>query len=161
MLQNMIKAARLDTGFYNTVEHDSSYTGQAAGVVVVVAVLASIGTWLGPGDQQLISLAAGTVVGSLVGWVIWAAITFFVGTRFFGGTADIPEMLRVLGFAQSPAALAVVPLIGGLVGGIWALIAAVVAVREGLDLSTGKAIGTVIVGWIVLVVIMLIVAAIV
>ncbi|MDQ3782988.1 MAG: hypothetical protein M3349_08650 [Actinomycetota bacterium] len=57
-------------------------------------------------------------------------------------------MLRVIGFAQAPLALSVVPVVGALVGSIWALIAGVVAIREGQDFTTGKAIGTVIIGWI-------------
>ena len=153
MIQNMIRAARLDKEFYNTVEHDASFTGQAAAVVVVVSVLAAIGAWIGPGDQQLFGILIGGIIGGLIGWVVWAFVTMFIGTRLFEGTADTGEMLRVLGFAQAPGALAIVPVIGGIVGGIWALVAGVVAVREGMDFTTGRAIGTVIVGWIVLVVV--------
>jgi len=48
-------------------------------------------------------------------------------------------------------------LLGGLislVASIWALIAMVIAVRQALDFTTGRAILTCIVGWIVMVVIL-------
>lgn len=152
MFQNALRAAQLDVAFYNEVEHDSSYTGQAAGVVVIASALSGIGSWLGPASDSLFSAVIGGVVVSLIGWVVWSGITLGVGKNFFGGTADMGEMLRVLGFATGPTALGIVPIIGSLVGGIWALVAGVVAIREGLDFSTGKAVGTVIVGWIAFVI---------
>ena len=36
MIDRMIGAARLDTETFTEVEHDTSLTGQAAGVVVIV-----------------------------------------------------------------------------------------------------------------------------
>lgn len=143
MLQRAIRAARLDVDLYETVEADSGYTGEAAIIVAITALLAGIGAALGSADTVNI---IGTVIGSMVGWLVWAGVTLIVGTKVFDGTATFGEMARVLGFASAPRALAVVPVIGALVGGIWMLIAGVVAVRQGLDFDTGKAIGTVIVG---------------
>ena len=57
-------------------------------------------------------------------------------------------MLRVLGFAYTPICLGVIPLLGGLVGFFWWLAAFVVAVRQGLDFTTGKAIGTILLAFI-------------
>jgi hypothetical protein len=63
-------------------------------------------------------------------------------------------LLRTLGFANTPALLRVfgfIPILGGLiafVGSVWSLIAGVIAVRQALDFSTWRAIGTCIVGWI-------------
>ena len=148
VFENMIRAAKLDVDFYNTVEHDDSYTSQAFGVVVLTSILVGIGNWLTVRRDFI-----GTIIGGIIGWVIWAAITYFIGTRVFRGTADYGEMLRVLGFASAPRALGVIPFfLFGFVGAVWALIASIVAIREGLDFSTGKAIGTAIVGWIVLIV---------
>ena len=151
MLANALRAMRLDVDFYNTVEHDRRYTGQAATIVIGAYALAGVGAWLGPANN-LISAVVGSVLGGLIGWLIWSALTNIIGGAL-GGTADYGEMLRVLGFAQAPIALGIVPFVGGAVGLIWMLIAAVVAVREGLDFSTGKAIGTLVLGWIVLVII--------
>lgn len=150
MLERMIRAAKLDVEFYETVEHDRGYTGEAFLVVATTALLWGIGQWILPGTKFFGSVVGG-VAGAIVGWVIWAFITNVVGKQF-GGTSDTGEMLRVLGYASSPMALGIVPGIGHLVGGVWALIAAVVAVRQGQDFSTGKAVGTIIIGWIVYVV---------
>lgn len=146
MLERAVRAARLDVSLYEEVEHDRSYTQEAFLIVIIVSVLGAIGTWVGPDDRNLVTILLNMAVSGLLGWVIWAAVTLVVGTRVFGGTADYGEMLRVLGYAQAPLALAIIPFIGALVGGIWAIVSGVVAVRQGLDLSTGQAVATVLIG---------------
>jgi len=82
-----------------------------------------------------------------------------VGTTIFGGTGTPGELLRTLGFAGSPAVLHIfsfVPVLGGIINffvAIWLLVAAIVAIRQALDFSTGRAVGTAIVGWIALVIV--------
>lgn len=148
MLQRMIRAAKLDVDLYETVENDRGYTGEATLIVALTGLLSGIGLWLGPG--KFWGSIIGGVAGALIGWVIWAFLTNFVGQKL-GGTADTGEMLRVLGYASSPMALGVIPWLG-LVAAVWTLVAAVVAVRQGLDFTTGKAIGTLILGFLVYVV---------
>ena len=139
------RAAKLDTELYNTVEHDRGYTGEAALIVVFTAILSGMGLSFFP-DYKLVPTITSVLIGSVLGWLLWAGITLIVG-RALGGTADYGEMVRVLGFAHSPRALGIVPGFG-LFGAIWSLVASVVAIREGLDFSTGKAVGTVIIGFI-------------
>lgn len=97
----------------------------------------------------------GGVVTAFIGWLIMAALTYFVGTKLFGGTADMGEMLRTLGFAQSPGILAIlgiIPILGRLVVfvvAIWQLVTAVIAIRQALDFDTGKAIATAVIAWLV------------
>ncbi len=144
----IVGAAALDTSVYNEVEHDASATGQAVGVIMVVAVASVIG---GTGSAE--SSAVGGIVGALAGWLVWAGVTYLVGAKLFGGTATWGELLRTLGFAQSPGILyvaAALPFLGGLIEGlveIWILVAVIVAIREALDVSTGKAILTALLGW--------------
>ena len=94
------------------------------------------------------------VLGSLIGWVLWAGITYLIGDKVLGGTATWGELLRTLGFAQAPRVLAVLGLIPGLrwivaaVISVWLLITGIVAIRQALDFSTGKAIATAILGWL-------------
>lgn len=161
MLERMIRAARLDVALYEEVEADSSLNTEALQAVVVVSVLAGLGSGLQSLSRQgggLTGLILGLIVGALiavVGYLVWAWLTYFIGTRLFRGTADYGELRRTLGYAYSPNAVAVLrflPGIGGLlaiVASIWALVAGVVAVRQALDFDTGKAILTVIGGWIV------------
>ena len=78
-------------------------------------------------------------------------------------------MLRTLGFAQSPnvlliftGVLGVIPLLGGLLRFallIWVLLAGLIAIRQGLDVSTGKAILTAVIGWILMAIVIAIVAS--
>lgn len=149
MLDRMIGAARLDVATYEEVEHDASATGQAAVVVVIAAIAAAIGA-IGDGGMN----AFGALIGALLGWLVWAGITYLIGDKLLGGTASWGELLRTLGFAQAPGVLnvlGIVPLLGGLVRfivGVWILIAGVIAIRQALDFSTGKAIATVLLGWL-------------
>ena len=81
-------------------------------------------------------------------------MTLFIGTKVFDGTADMGEMLRALGFAQAVGVLKVFGIVPGLgvmvsfLAGIWMLVCGVVAIRQALDFTTGKAIGTVLLGWL-------------
>lgn len=69
------------------------------------------------------------------------------------------ELLRTIGFSNSPGVFRLfsfIPFLGGIisfVASVWALIAGVIAVRQALDFSTGRAIATCIVGWIIYMVI--------
>jgi hypothetical protein len=87
-----------------------------------------------------------SLIGAIVGWLIWSVVTWFVGTRLFKGQADLGEMLRVIGFAYTPLGLSIIPCIGGVVGIVWAIAAGFIAVRQGLDLDNTKAFLTVLVG---------------
>jgi hypothetical protein len=99
------------------------------------------------------------LIGALLSWLVWSAITYFVGTKLFGGQATFNEMLRMLGFAQAPRLLGVfgfIPCLGGLLsfaGAVWALVASFVAIREGLDIDNGKTVLTVIVSWLAAIVV--------
>ena len=147
MLNRVFRALKLDADLYEEVEHDSQYLPEAALIVVATSLLAGFGGWIsGSFVAGFISL----VLTGLLGWFVWSGVTLIVGTRIFGGTANYGEMLRVLGYANAPLALAIVPWAGLLVGSLWALVASIVALRQGLDFTLGKAIGTAIVGWIVL-----------
>jgi hypothetical protein len=107
------------------------------------------------------------VIIGIVNYYIWAYVTYFVGTNLFQGTADVGEMLRTLGYASSPRVLGLlgfIPCVGWLIalaGAIWALVAAIVAVRQALDFDdTVKAIITVLIGWVIILVIQFVIFAI-
>ena len=146
----MIGAATLDVPTYEEVEADTTATGQAATVVALAAVASAIGA-IGQGGAGII----GMLVGTLLGWALWSWITYFIGTKFFGGTATWGELARTIGFAQTPRLLlilGIVPIIGGIVEfavAIWLLIAGIVAIRQALDVTTGKAVLVAIIGWLV------------
>lgn len=165
MFQRMIGAAKLDTATYEEIEADGSATRQAMSVVLLVALATGIGS-LGSGG--IVGLFVGIVLG-VVGWAVWAGLTYFIGTTIFKTPeteANWGQLARTLGFAQSPGVLkvfAVIPGIGPLVFvlvSIWQLAAMVIAIRQALDYtSTWRAIGVAVVGFIVYAVAMGIVLA--
>lgn len=101
------------------------------------------------------------IVGVLLAvarYYIWAYIAYFVGKSMFQGQGTPPQLLRTLGYAYGPTALAVfsfIPCVGGLIallGGIWSLVCGFFAVREAHRLSDGQTIVTLVVGWLVAVI---------
>lgn len=149
LAERMQGAAMLNVATYEEVEHDHTATGQAATVVAIAAVAQAIGS-IGRGGPGIVA----ALVGQLLGWAIWAGLTYFIGTRVFRGTADWGELLRTLGFSQAPGiffVLGFIPLFGGLVSlavTIWTAITGVVAVRQALDVTTGQAVATVLIALI-------------
>lgn len=156
--ERMIGAAMLDVSVYEEVEADQGATGQAALVVAIVAICSAIGA-SGAGSKGII----GALIGAFVSWIIWAALTWVIGTRLFNGTASFGELLRTLGFAMSPGVLYIlgfIPVLGGLIKfvvWIWTLVAGVIAIRQALDFDTGKAVLTALLSWIVVVVVSIII----
>lgn len=159
LTQRMIGAAMLDVSVYEEVEHDLNAIGQAAAVVAIVAVCAAIGA-SGGGGRGII----GAVVSAFVSWILWASLTWLIGTKLFHGTATISELLRTLGFAMAPGVLyilGIIPILGGLIGfavGIWTLITGIVAIRQALDFDTTKAVLTAVISWGVVFVLNLVLA---
>ena len=154
MLRRMLGAARLDVNIYEEVEADQSATMQAFMVVAMVAVASGVGLLSVQGVSGLI---VGVIFG-VVGWGLWALITMWIGTTLLRTPeteANWGQLLRTLGFAQSPGILRVfgfIPVIGPVifaVTSIWLLATMVIAVRQALDYtSTLRAIGVVLIGFI-------------
>jgi hypothetical protein len=158
----MIGAARLNVHTYEDVENDQTATKQALLVVVLVSLASGIGA-IGIGaiaigdDYNILNFLLGIAVG-IIGWAIWAYITFFVGTKFLNTPethADWGQLARGTAFAQTPGLLRVfgfIPYIGGviiLISMIWLIIAMVIAVRQCLDYqSTWRAFAVVLIGFI-------------
>ena len=155
----MIRAAKLDVALYEEVEADKGAMGQAIGVVILSSVAAGIGTISATGIKGLIF----GIIVALLGWFIWAFLTYFIGTRLLPEPqtiADYGELLRTIGFSSSPGVLrvlAIIPMLGAILNfiiSIWMLVAMVIAVRQALDYnSTWSAVGVCLIGWIVQIVI--------
>ena len=151
----MIRAAKLDVDLYEEVEADQGAMREAMTVVVLSAVAAGIGNFANGG---LLGIIGGTI-GALVGWYIWAFLTYFIGTRLLpepDTKADHGELLRTIGFSSAPGLIRVFGIIPGLttfvfvVAGGWMLVAMVIAVRQALDYkSTWRAIGVCVIGFVV------------
>ncbi len=148
MLNRIIGVFKLNKDTFEEIEHNTSLTMTAGLIVVIVALITGVGTGISNAifSRSFFGGFLSTLIGSIIGWFLWSVVTWFVGTRMFGGQADINEMLRVIGFAYIPMVLFIVPCIGPIVGAIWTLAAGFVAVRQGLDLDNTKTFFTVVIG---------------
>jgi hypothetical protein len=159
-VDRIIRAAKLDVNLYEEVEADKSALGQAMTVVIISSVAAGLGMIAQGG---LGGIFMGTVA-ALIGWYIWAFLTYFIGTKLLPEPqtkADYGELLRTIGFSSAPGLIRVlgfIPVLGGIiffVASIWMLVAMVIAVRQALDYSgTLRAVGVCAIGWVIQVVLM-------
>ena len=155
MIQRMLGAALLNPKAFEAVEADQSATKQA----LVIVVLASIATGIGTPNATIgIATTISAVLLAIIGWALWAWITYFVGTKILPTPethANWGQLARTLGYAQSPGLLKVfgfVPVIGPIVfflATVWQLFAAIIAIRQALDYtSTWRSVGVAAIGFI-------------
>ncbi len=160
-VNRIIRACKLDVSLYEEVEADKSATFQAALVVILSSLAAGVGA---------ISLGASNFlmapILSLISWYVWAYIIYLIGVKIFpekNTKSDHGELLRTIGFSSAPGLIRIfgftpelmsITFIGG---GIWMLIAMVIAVRQALDYeSTWRAIGVVVIGFLIQAIILII-----
>jgi hypothetical protein len=157
--QRIAGVLRLDTAVFEEIEANSTVTGQAVAVVVAASIAAGLGAGAVSGPIEI----ARETLGALVGWIMWAAVTYVIGARLMPEPqtrTSMGELLRVIGFSYAPnfiAVLAVIPFLGWpvrVVVAFWLLAATVVAARQALDYqSTRRAFVVVLVGWLIFVII--------
>ena len=138
----------LNPATFRDVEEDMDATGQAALTVVLAAFASGIGALL---SRDLIPNALGIGVSSILQWVVFSLVAYFVGSTIFSTprTSVTPgQVMRTMGFAQAPKFLMIVgfvPLLGwivALVALIWFIVASIYALREAFEFDTGRAVGT-------------------
>ncbi len=163
LVDRMIGAARLDARTFEGIEHDTGATGQAAIVVILAAIAGGIGSLGEEGGRGFF----GGIISSLIGWAVFAGFAYFVGTRLLAGRATVSswnEVLRTLGFAYTPMILTVfgfIPILGAiitLIAFIWFLAAGVIALRQALDMDTGRAVLVGVVAWLLQIVVAIIIS---
>ena len=160
-INRIIRACKLDVSLYEEVEADKSATLQAALVVVLSSLAAGVGA-LSLGASNFLMAP----ILSLVSWYVWAYLIYIIGVKIFPETntkADHGELLRTIGFSSAPGLIRIFGFTPDLMtitflgGGIWMLVAMVIAVRQALDYeSTWRAIGVVVIGFLVQAIILII-----
>ena len=161
-LNRIIRACKLDANLYEEVEADKTATIQAASVVVLSSLAAGVGA-LSLGASNFLMAP----ILSLISWYIWAYLIYLIGTKLFPEPttqADHGQLLRTIGFSSAPGLIRVfgftpelmsITFIGG---GIWMLIAMIIAVRQALDYqSTWRAIGVVVIGFLVQAIVLIVI----
>ena len=159
MIARIIRVFKLDASVFREIAEDKGAMMQAAIIVVVVSLISALGAGVGAAisdtGNPIGAFFLTWIAGVLLSWILWAVLTYAIGVFLFKGKTDIPEMMRVLGYANAPALLgifAIIPCLGwiaALAGAILSLIAGFIAVREAMEFDTVKAIITVVIAWIV------------
>lgn len=166
MQERIMRIIRLDKSVFKEIAADPNATQQALIIVLVVSVLAGLGSGIALFTAQTaVSVLAPTVrvgygaghfflaffsgiITGLIGWGVRSFLTQLVGSALFQGKSTFNQMLRVLGYAAAPQLLtffAFIPCIGWIaaaVGGILSLIAALLAIQQVMEFDIVKAIVT-------------------
>ncbi|MFC2008743.1 YIP1 family protein [Chloroflexota bacterium] len=165
LISRMWRAIKLQSALYEEVEADKTANVQAGLVIVIVSIATAIGAGLSSLTSGGFLAAVWSLVLALVGWLIWALIVYVIGAKIMKGKqtqSNWGEVARTIGFANSPGIfriLAFIPVVGwiiSIVAWIWILIAGIIGVRAALDFSTGRAIITVVIGWLVYMALMIV-----
>lgn len=150
-------ALALDASAFEGIEADRHAAMQSVLVVMMVCVAGGVAA-MGYGEIGIPAFVSGAII-SLGAWLVWAAVITTVGTFALPEPqtrSDLPELLRVLGFAAAPgvfialaAMRAAAPLVV-IVVSLWTIAAAVLGVRQALDYrSTPRALAVCVLGWLV------------
>ncbi len=147
MMSRLMGIITFKAPVYKEVAEDKTATTTALIIVAVVSVLTGLilGLLTGNFVYELIV----NVVTQLVLWVVSAWVLAFVAKQFFKGDTDTSEMLRVTGYTNVFRILGIIPVIGGLIGGILQAVANIIGVREAAGFDTTKALLTAIIAWII------------
>lgn len=111
----LLRLARLDLTVFDDIKDDVSATVPALTVAVVASFLSGLGSWLwwtfqdfpkGGGDVFVKSFLLGSILQVGV-WFLWVYVAAMVLSRGLGVAADLNRLLRTMGLAFAPMAIAV------------------------------------------------------
>jgi hypothetical protein len=151
----MVRAAKLDTDLYQEVKTDTTASWQALLIVVLVSLTMGVGIGIAgffrmAGVWSLLGLLIGLAF-FIITWLFWSLVAYLIGIKILrcqDKSATIGGILRTIGFSLSPGVLGIcifIPVVGGYIWiavFIWILISVFVAVRQTLNIHTGRAIIT-------------------
>lgn len=126
-----------------------AFRASNVGLGLIDGAVAEIGFRL-PSLNGPIPAFFSTFVGAYVSWLLWALVTWLIGEYIFQGDTGFAELARITGYAKAPqilSGLGFIPGIGWIarmVGWVWMLFATFFGVKQGLELSSGKTLLTVI-----------------
>lgn len=148
LINRILRVIRFDASVYREVAADANALPQALMVVAAAAILTGLGNFGQLGTQSLggvLVLVVLGVVGSLVGYVLYAGVASLVARSLFQGKTDFQEMARTLGFAYAWNGLGIlniIPCVGGVfvfIGSLVAIVAGIIALRESAEFDMTKA----------------------
>jgi hypothetical protein len=144
-LEMMVRGAFLDGRVYRQAALDVNGNGGAILALVAPVVASAIGTSLlsfgsmrFPGGYFAFTMVIGAVIG-VFSMVVALGAMSALSQSITGWKLGFGQILRALAYAQSPGVLGIVPIIGGLLGGLWRIPTTLAAIREISGGDTGKA----------------------
>ena len=169
MMDKIIGALTFKSGVYSEAKNDSGFTATAWLIVVISAILNSIGTSAAVAHWRFGSWLLGALLGAVfavVGFALACFVITWVGRTVFNTTASFEEVVRPLGLARIWHVVGVlgifallIPALGCITGivnlaaAVLGFIAWLIAVREALALEWPQAIAVVVLGMIVVIII--------
>jgi hypothetical protein len=161
LTERIIGALTFRRGVYAEVEADKTFTATAWILVVIFALLNQLGSFASQNIfDRLVSTGIGLIT-AIAGFAIAAAVINWVGRRSFSAEVTFSELVRTMGLASIWTAVGLLGIIAALsdalscilgpvivISWVALVIAWFVAVHEALDLTWGKTIITVIIGFI-------------
>jgi len=161
LTERIIGALTFRRGVYAEVEADKTFTATAWILVVIFAILNQLGSYA---SQSIYDWLVSTGIGALTAvasFAIAAAVINWVGRESFHAEVTFDELVRTMGLASVWTAVGVLGVIAAfsnalscilgpviVVSWIALVVAWFVAVQEALDLTWGKTIITVMIGFI-------------
>jgi len=161
-INRVVRAARLDASLYNEVKADSKSNWQSFLIVILASLAVSTGIgmagWFALARTWSLWGLLAHLIGSIVLWCIWSLFAYLIRITAFRGSetsASVGALIRTIGFSSSPGVLGLfvfIPAVGGVIllcVSVWALAAGVVAVKQSLGFTTGRAVVTCLASWFV------------
>jgi hypothetical protein len=99
------RVLKLEEPVHREIADDESATGQAIVVTILAALIASL-----TAEGNFLTRVVGALIFAPIGLFVWTGITFLLG-KMFGGTASYSQLVRPIGYAAAPYALAIVPVV--------------------------------------------------
>ncbi len=169
MMERIIGAFTFKQGVYKEVEEDASFTPTAWMIVAAASLLSSLGSSAAAahsvGGRWILGAIGGTIA-SVAGFALGAFIMSWAGKTFFEADVTFEEVVRTIGLASVWNAVGFLGIIAlaapGLAcitgpitfaAGIAGLVAWFMAAKEALDLEWPQTIGTVVIGWVAMLIV--------
>lgn len=161
LTQRIIGALTFRRGVYAEVEADKTFTATAWILVVIFALLNQLGSYA---SRSIFDWSVSAGIGlltAIAGFAVAAAVINWVGRGRYGSEVTFDKLVRTMGLASIWTAVGVLGIIAALSDALsWILgpviviswvalvVAWFVAVHEALDLTWGKTITTVVIGFV-------------
>ncbi len=161
LTKRIIGALTFRRGIYAEVEADKTFTATAWILVLIFALLNQVGSYA---SQNIFDWLVGAGIGvltAIAGFVITAAVINWVGRGIYSSDVTFNELVRTMGLASIWTAVGFLGVIAAfskalscilgpviVISWVALVVAWFVAVHEALDLTWGKTILTVIIGFI-------------